>query len=124
MAYRHAIEPTVVIISQYGSRARHAGTLANDADFEDTRNGQFPRTPQRVLTIRGESLTGDGASILRISDSLREFLEQADAAPHVWFGSIRGGIQNRHDVSACRVGEKAQAEAAKEALYLLSAGTP
>ncbi len=120
----HAIEPPVVIVSQYWSRARHSGPLADDADLEDALIGQLSCTPERVLPITGKALTGGGAPRLRIPDSLGELLEQALAASSVWPGSVRSGIQDWHDISPCGDGEKAQAQASKETRHVLPPGTP
>jgi len=45
-------------------------------------------------------LAGGRAAGLRIPDSLRELLEQAPAASRAGPGSIRRGIQLRHDLPA------------------------
>jgi len=64
-----------MIVSQDGSGARHCGALADDAELEHALISQFSCATERVLSIRGEPLTGGGAPGLRIPDTLGEFLE-------------------------------------------------
>jgi hypothetical protein len=64
-----------VVVSQDPAGAGYSGALTDVADLENTSFGQLPSTPECILTIRGESLTGGRAPRLRVPHPLGELFE-------------------------------------------------